>query len=757
MICEEQDLTENEIVEIPNSPTSPLSVLVQLTNVEPFNKTTGNTEAVDSQILGQPLPAPCATQIEMLSLSPTPTCSSTTEPFPSTSCASEPKLNKNNTLSSKRQRKVKQNKQYFDYYLSEEEDFSTIFGGDFESDTYIPTSDSSDSDNENNSCNQKKPKKPMNDTANIISAIDQSEHIVGENAIKQPRKNKKKERQNLKRTGQAYTRSDGSEVPAKEVKPNPCTSKKCGNDCGSITEEKRKSIHTYYWNLSVTRRRDWLVSMTQKTAVKRKRTKDSDKRSFTFKYSITEGEGKRPVCLQFLAATLDVGTKFIQYTIQNSELGLSKEDNRGRCEPHNKTKETTMMSVMNFFKGLPAIPSHYCRKDSSRVYLPKEMKNLANLYKIYKKTYTQNGVDIVSERVFRTIFREKFNIGFHVPKKDKCLKCLKYEQNIDNPDIQEEKKQHELEKTESYNRFKAHQNINKTDPTTLCASFDLQKVLNTPYGDSMLLFYSRKLAVYNFCVYENGTRNVFCYYWDESNGKRGANEIGTILSKYIHTVDERGTVKHLLLYCDCCPGQNRNRIILAMLHTTLQACSNITTIQINFLLTGHTYMPVDSVHAVIERNLKNNIIYAPSQWYTIFSTARQDPGPYNVEVMQFKDFYRWDSISEKYFKGNLTGKISKMRVVTFQKKKENMINVKNSMNEDAVTFSIEVQPKTKINPPACYKSQIPLSKAKLDDLLKLCRNKVIPSIFHNEYNSLTSSNNVKDTLPESDIEDVDEQ
>lgn len=104
----------------------------------------------------------------------------------------------------------------------------------------------------------------------------------------------------------------------------------------------------------------------------------------------------------------------------------------------------------------------------------------------------------------------------------------------------------------------------------------------------MLLYYSRKLAVYNFCVYENGPRNVFCYYWDESNGKRGGNEIATILYIYIQSVDARGNVARLFLYCDCCPGQNRNRIVMAMLHSSVQECKNIETIQINFLLTGHT-------------------------------------------------------------------------------------------------------------------------------------------------------------------------
>lgn len=86
-------------------------------------------------------------------------------------------------------------------------------------------------------------------------------------------------------------------------------------------------------------------------------------------------------------------------------------------------------------------------------------------------------------------------------------------------------------------------------------------------------------------------------------------------------------------------------------------------------------MPVDSVHAIIERSIKNSIIWAPSQWYTVFVTAR-----YNVEYLCLKDFNKWDVLSEKYFKGNLIGKISKVRVCTFKKKDVHEITIKNSMN-----------------------------------------------------------------------------
>lgn len=115
-----------------------------------------------------------------------------------------------------------------------------------------------------------------------------------------------------------------------------------------------------------------------------------------------------------------------------------------------------------------------------------------------------------------------------------------------------------------------------------------------------------------------------------------------------------------------------------------------------------------------------------------FTTARQDPELYEVELLRYKDFNKWDVVGEKYFKGNLTEKVSKMRVVTFKKYKESEIIVKNSMDENANAYSIEVQPKSRGNPPACYKSQLHISKAKYDDLMKLCRNEEFPEMFHDE-------------------------
>lgn len=205
---------------------------------------------------------------------------------------------------------------------------------------------------------------------------------------------------------------------------NPCFGKKCGNDCGSVSQERRQSLFEFFWRLDKARHHDWLVSMTQKENIKWKRT-DSDKRNFIIKYFINEGEGRRYVCQQFLAATLNISDKTIYSIVKNASWGFAKEDKRGKCEPPNKTKQSTIDSVKRFIKGLPAVPSHYCRQDSSKVYLSQEFKNVSNLYKLYKKHYVDQGMDVVSERIFRKVFQDNFNIGFHVPKKDKCLQYKK--------------------------------------------------------------------------------------------------------------------------------------------------------------------------------------------------------------------------------------------------------------------------------------------------------------------------------------------
>lgn len=144
--------------------------------------------------------------------------------------------------------------------------------------------------------------------------------------------------------------------------------------------------------------------------------------------------------------------KYIYYTVSTTDqFGSAKQSKRGKSVPPNKTSNDDLAAVEKYIKSLPVVPSHYCRKDSTRVYLPAEYENLTNLFRQYKEHRSFQGLNFVSECVFRKIFKENFNIAFHVPKKDKCLKCSRFE-NLSDPTSKERlaHEEHLAEKEHTY-------------------------------------------------------------------------------------------------------------------------------------------------------------------------------------------------------------------------------------------------------------------------------------------------------------------
>lgn len=72
-----------------------------------------------------------------------------------------------------------------------------------------------------------------------------------------------------------------------------------------------------------------------------------------------------------------------------------------------------------------------------------------------------------------------------------------------------------------------------------CASFDHQKVINIPFGDSMMLFYSRKYSYFNLTVHKSGTREGYCI----CGGRVMATEVPNEIT--IQMLDADGETDHL--------------------------------------------------------------------------------------------------------------------------------------------------------------------------------------------------------------------
>ena len=145
-----------------------------------------------------------------------------------------------------------------------------------------------------------------------------------------------------------------------------------------------------------------------------------------------------------------------------------------------------------------------------------------------------------------------------------------------------------------------------------------------------------------------------CYLWNETEGKRGSNEIGTCLYQYLQSLPN--TDKHVCFYSDSCSGQNRNQYMANMLHHAVCKFPNIEVIDHKFLETGHTQMECDSVHATIEHTKKATSIFVSSQWDTIITMARRNK-PYIVVPLKFWDILALKSLhAKKNYKVDTSGR-----------------------------------------------------------------------------------------------------
>lgn len=125
-----------------------------------------------------------------------------------------------------------------------------------------------------------------------------------------------------------------------------------------------------------------------------------------------------------------------------------------------------------------------------------------------------------------------------------------------------------------------------------------------------MLYYKRKLSIYNFTVFDAGLKKGDCYMWDESKAKRGANEVASCLFSFIGNKVEAG-IKDFRLCFDNCEGQNLNRIVFFMYLYVSKAFK--VDVSHRFLEKGYTQNETDTGHAFIEHLAKYKLIYIPDE------------------------------------------------------------------------------------------------------------------------------------------------
>ena len=101
------------------------------------------------------------------------------------------------------------------------------------------------------------------------------------------------------------------------------------------------------------------------------------------------------------------------------------------------------------------------------------------MYRLYTQQAIDDNVKIASEHLYRQEFKQ-FNLSFHTPKQDCCVKCFNFN-HVPPTEISEElteEFQEYIAKKNSARQGKANDMVKAAaDKSVYCVAFNLQKVL----------------------------------------------------------------------------------------------------------------------------------------------------------------------------------------------------------------------------------------------------------------------------------------
>ena len=285
--------------------------------------------------------------------------------------------------------------------------------------------------------------------------------------------------------------------------------------------------------------------------------------------------------------------------------------------------------------------------------------------------------------------------------------------------------------------------------------FDLQKVLNVPIGEHSLFYYSRKFQCLNFTITDLVSGKTYCYLWDQTNGKRGGSEIASCLYSYFryHCTED---IELITVFCDNCPGQNKNRMICQMLSMVIQHFENIKAVQTIYLEQGHTQNENDTAHSIIEKRKRGINILHPYQWPIQIKNSSKGK-KFVIEMMNYSDFMDFSTTVEDFYyylmvtkpkqqfniNRNADISLSEIRHIYFDITEPMLIRFKNDLSNPDFTAAIigklsrnSRKCKVVVIPPKYYTQQIPVSRELFEDLNKLCDKLAIPREYHDFYRTL---------------------
>ena len=319
---------------------------------------------------------------------------------------------------------------------------------------------------------------------------------------------KKNIRKRLRLSGQEYVSTAGKVVQKKQVQECDCS--KCRYNCNSkVSFEQRCEIRDLYYELDTyERQKDYICARVQERNTRTFLDEDGNaikkKKGKMRMYTLVVCEEQQRVCKKFFLKTLDISEATVHQALSKKHCGhFHGRDERGRHKAPNKTSEDRLQEIIDHIESFPTAEAHYVRKSSNRMYLATNL-NIKRMYEEYVSKCKERGTDAVNEPIYRHVFNEEYNLSFHVPKKDQCQVCNKFDHAKADGTLDEKTKDeytiHQKRKVVAREQKHTNSDTARQHKNVHTCTFDLQSVLYTPCSLVNLMYYMRKLCCYNLSV-----------------------------------------------------------------------------------------------------------------------------------------------------------------------------------------------------------------------------------------------------------------
>lgn len=578
------------------------------------------------------------------------------------------------------------------------------------------------------------------------------EEIVGEEEHNKDKKNKKrnnkrKYNQKLRMEGKAYfgidKKATGGKakyaIPRSEriMKERPCKQTcvkgKGGKTCMLIDDNTRQTIFNAFWKeLDWHGKKVFALGLIDKAETARK-TKNSgiSRRRFTYKYHLKKDGARFLVCKALFISTLGVTEDEIRdwLSAAPNTVEIPKSP-----QPPDKTKDTKKTKMFNeakeFLTEIPKMPSHYCRSETSKLYLESSFTSISEVHREYLKQMSEKGKTSYNITRFTEIFKE-MNLALFQPKKDQCDLCCAYKAGNIQEDVYLE---HIKDKDDARNAKSLDKERAISCKDIIVITMDLQSLLLCPKLEASCMYYKTKLCCHNFTFYNLASSDVSNYFWNETATDLRSSTFATCIIDYLESLSLEN-IEGIILYSDGCAYQNRNVTLSNALR--MFSMRHNTTVEQKFLIRGHTQMECDSVHSTIEKSLRKKEIYVPQQYVDCIREARKS-NKYKVKYVShefFKDYGR-----SLYYTSIRPGMGAGSHVVTdirqLRYTSDGNIGYKTNHNDNGFTLlrKPRLANEDLIDVPCLFDMPLSLKKTKYDHLQQM--KNVIPKDYHAFFDAL---------------------